>query len=215
MFDLKSIVSRFSDYFDKQPTSNISKLMRIFSDELVALNSTITKVGDWRDIDNAKGVALDDIGTNINQPRGVATDDIYRILLKSKIARNLSDGSINTIIRVLAIALSCDYSEIKIKEKWDDDLDPEEAAIKVIEMPLDRLNDTGLDPINFARIVQRTVAGGVKVDVIELTGTFELGDANANDNYDKFHGLGDINNPDIGGYLGAAFTPATDQELPI
>lgn len=213
MFDVKNIVSRFSDYFNKRPDSNITKLMKIFSDELQQLNTTINRVGEWRDIDEAKGVVLDDIGTNIKQPRGVATDDVYRILLKSKIARNLSDGSINTIIRVLAIALSCDYNQIKIKEKWDDEHEPEEAAIKVIELPLERLNATGLDPINFARLVQKTVIGGVKVDVIELTGTFEFGDETNAIDYES--GFGDIFDDSIGGYLGAAWTPSSDKELPI
>lgn len=158
MFDVKSIVSRFVDYFDKQPNSNISKLMKIFSDELQVLNTTTERVGDWRDIDNAEGQALDDIGTNINQHRGVATDEVYRILLKSKIARNLSDGSINTIIRVLAVALSVPFDQIKIQEKWNDPVEPEPAAIKVIEMPLAKINEAGLDPVNFMRIVQKTVA---------------------------------------------------------
>jgi hypothetical protein len=213
MFDAKSVVSRLSDYFDKRPESNISKLLKIFSEELQQLHTTIERVGEWRDIDKAEGAVLDDIGTNIKQPRGVATDDVYRILLKSKIARNLSDGSINTIIRVLAIALSCDYNEIKIIEKWDDPLEPEEAAIKVMELPLQKLNETGLDPINFARLVQKTVIGGVKVDVIELTGTFEFGDESNVIDYEK--GFGDVNNESIGGYLGAAWTPSTDKELPI
>lgn len=215
MFNVKSIVSRFTDYFNKHPNSNISKLMKIFSDELQSLNTTIKRVGDWRDIDNARGVALDDIGTNIKQHRGVATDEVYRILLKSKIARNLSDGSINTIIQVLATALSCEYKDIKLKEKWTDELEPEPAAIKVIELPLTKINEAGLDPYNFARIVQRTVAGGIKVGVIELTGTFEFGDVNASNNYDVLKGFGDINDEAIGGYLGAAYTPSTDQELPI
>lgn len=213
MFSLKDIISRFTDYFDKQPNSNISKLMKIFSDELQTLNMTIERVGEWRDIDNAKGVVLDDAGTNIKQPRGVATDEVYRILLKSKIARNLSDGSINTIIQVLATALSCEYKDIKIKEKWTDELNPEPAAIQVIELPLVKINEAGLDPTNFARIVQRTVAGGIKVGVIELTGTFEFGDtSNAVDNT---KGFGDINDSTKGGYLGAAYTPAVDNELPI
>lgn len=213
MFDAKSVVSRLSDYFDKRPESNISKLLKIFSEELQQLHTTIERVGEWRDIDKAEGAALDDIGTNIKQPRGVATDDVYRILLKSKIARNLSDGSINTIIRVLAIALSCDYNEIKIIEKWDDPLEPEEAAIKVMELPLQKLNETGLDPINFARLVQKTVIGGVKVDVIELTGTFEFGDETNAIDFEK--GFGDVNDESIGGFLGAVWTPSTDKELPI
>ncbi|WP_419957206.1 hypothetical protein [Psychrobacillus psychrotolerans] len=212
MFEAKAIVSRFVDYFNKEPNSNISKLMKIFSDELIALNTTTKRVGDWRDIDSAKGVALDDTGTNINQPRGVATDEVYRILLKSKIARNLSDGSINTIIQVLATALSVPPTQIRIEEKWNDSLDPEPAAIKLIELPLAKINEAGLDPVNFVRIVQKTVAAGVKVGIIELTGTFEFGTTAMI--VDNLKGFGNIEGT-IGGYFGAAFSPSTDQELPI
>lgn len=212
MFEAKSIISRFVDYFDKQPNSNISKLMKIFSDELISLNTTTQRVGDWRDIDNAKGVSLDDAGTNINQPRGVATDEVYRILLKSKIARNLSDGSINTIIQVLATALSVPTTQIKIEEKWNDTLEPEPAAIKLIEIPLAKINEAGLDPANFVRIVQKTVAAGVKVGIIELTGTFEFGTTAMV--VDELKGFGNIEGT-IGGYFGAVYTPSTDQELPI
>lgn len=213
MFSTKAILSRFVDYFKKDSTSNIAKLMQIFSEQLQSLEQTINKVGEWRDIDKAQGKTLDDIGTNINQPRGRATDEIYRILLKSKIARNLSDGSINTIINVLAVALSVSPTEIHIREKWHDELEPEPAAIKLIELPLKRINEAGMDPTNFARIVQRTVAAGVKVDVIELSGTFEFGEINNEVDINK--GFGNINDESIGGYLGAAYTPSQDHELPI
>jgi len=212
MFEFKAIVNRFADYFNKHPNSNISKLMRIFSDELLELNTTTQRVSDWRDIESAEGVTLDDAGTNINQPRGVATDEVYRILLKSKIARNLSDGSINTIIQVLATALSVPTTQIKIQEKWNDELEPEPAAIKLIELPLAKINEAGLDPTNFVRIVQKTVAAGVKVGIIELTGTFELGTTTIV--VDDLKGFGNIEGT-IGGYFGAVYTPSTDQELPI
>lgn len=220
MFSTKEIVSRFVDYFKKENTSNIAmsnitKLMHIFSDQLLELHETTERVGDWRDIDHAQGKALDDIGSNVNQPRGKATDEVYRILLKSKIARNLSDGSINTIINVIAVALSVPPSQIRIVEKWHDELEPEPAALKLIEMPLQRINEAGLDPINFVRIVQKTVAAGIKVDAIELAGTFEFGDAYASSNFDASKGFGDIDNESIGGYFGAVYTPATDYELPI
>lgn len=213
MFSTKTIMSRFADYFSKHPNSNLSKLISIFSDELVILQNTNQIIMSWRDIDNAKGKSLDLIGENVNQSRGVATDEVYRILLKSKIARNLSDGAINTIIQVISIALSTDPSTIKIVEKWNDVDDPEPAAIKLIEMPLNKINEAGLDPLNFIRIVQRTVAAGVKVGVIELSGTFEFGDEN--NAIDNLKGFGDINEDSIGGYLGAVYTPSTDQELPI
>ncbi|TKI65551.1 DUF2612 domain-containing protein [Lysinibacillus mangiferihumi] len=213
MFSTKSIVKKFADYFDKTPDSNISKLMSIFAAEAQEVKDTNDRIRQWRNIDDAEGVGLDLIGQNVNQPRGVANDEVYRILLKSKIARNLSDGTIDTIIQVLAIALSVEPKMIKIKEKWNDPLEPEPAAIKVIELPLTKLNEAGLDPTNFVRIVQRTVAAGVKVGVIELTGTFEFGDIT--NSIDNNKGLGDINNEVIGGYYGAVYTPSQDNELPI
>ena len=213
MFSTKTIMSRFADYFAKYPSSNLSKLISIFSDELIVLENTNKQIMLWREIDNAKGNALDLIGENVIQNRGVATDEVYRILLKSKIARNLSDGTINTIIKVISIALSTDPSTIKIVEKWNDADEPEPAAIKLIELPLTKINEAGLDPLNFIRIIQRTVAAGVKVGVIELSGTFEFGDET--NVIDNLKGFGDVNNESIGGYLGAVYTPANDQELPI
>lgn len=214
MFNVKTIINRFVDYFAfaKNPQSNIFKLMQIFSDELIALEQTNKRILDWRDIDNAQGVALNLIGENINQPRGVATDEVYRILLKSKIARNLSDGSINTIIQVLSIALNTDPSTIKIIEKWNDPHDAEPAAISLIELPLARINEAGMDPINFVRIVQRTVAGGIKVGTIELEGTFEFGTTLME--ADNEQGFADIDGT-VGGYFGAVFSPSDEQELPI
>ncbi|WP_313893847.1 hypothetical protein [Psychrobacillus sp.] len=213
MFSTKLIIKRFADYFAKHPTSNLSKLISIFSDELVELEKTNKQILLWRDIEKAQGKALDLIGENVIQDRGVATDEVYRILLKSKMARNLSDGTINTIIQVISIALSTDPSTIKIVEKWNDVNEAEPAAIKLIELPLTKINEAGLDPMNFVRIVQKTVAAGVKVGVIELSGTFEFGDeSNAIDN---MKGFGDVNDESIGGYLGAVYIPATDQELPI
>ena len=211
MFSIKNIMDRFSHYFKRQ--GNLRKLMQIFSGELIILKQSIDLVEEWRDIDKAAGQALDDIGSNVNQPRGQATDPVYRILLKSKIARNLSDGTINTIIQVLSTALSVDKKELTIVEKWYDPDDPEPAAIKVIELPLKRLNESGLDPANFVRIIKQTVAGGVSVGTVELSGTFEFGDeSNA---IDPIRGFGDVNDATIGGYLGAAYTPSNDVQLPI
>ncbi len=134
MFSTQSIVKRLSDYFDKTPDSNISKLMSIFAAEAKEVKATNDRIRQWRNIDDAEGDGLDLIGQNVNQPRGIATDEVYRILLKSKIARNLSDGTIDMIIQVLAILLSVDHKMIKIKEKWNDSEEPEPAAIKVIEL---------------------------------------------------------------------------------
>lgn len=211
MFSVKTIIEKFGHYF--KWTGLLFKLMQIFSRQLTDLKKTIDTVEDWRDIDKAEGATLDRIGENVIQPRGQATDPVYRILLKSKIARNLSDGSINTIISVLATALSVNPSAIRLQEKWNDPDDPEPAAIKVIELPLAKLNEAGVDPSNFGRLVKRTVAAGVSISTVELSGTFEFGDVTNAIDYIK--GFGDVDDDSVGGYLGAVYTPSNDIELPI
>lgn len=116
MYSVKDIIKLFTDHFYKDEDGNLYKLIDICADELGRVKSTNDLIESWRDIDKAKGKTLDLIGENINQNRGAATDEVYRILLKSKIARNLSDGTIDTIIRVIAVALNADLEEIKIRE---------------------------------------------------------------------------------------------------
>lgn len=212
MYSSKEIISLFTDYFKKNEDSNLYKLVSLFSGELGRIKETNRLILEWRDIDKAQGKALDLIGENINQNRGVATDEVYRILLKSKIARNLSDGTINTIINVIAVALSTEKKNFKIVEGWTDEDNPMQASIKLIEMPLEAINRAGLDPANFVKIIQKTVAAGVKVQSIELNGTFEFGDTSLSIENSK--GLADIES-DIGGYFGATFNPEKQQDLPI
>jgi hypothetical protein len=212
MITVQDMIRRLTDVFRKDPDSNIGKLMAIFADQLQKLEQTVQRVEVWRDIDRAEGTTLDRIGENVGQPRGAATDEIFRILIKSKIARNLSKGDINTIISVLATALNTDPSEITIKELYDDPFEPEPAAISLIALPIERINAVGMDPRQFAQIVQKTVAAGVRVGVIELTGTFEYG--TIDDPPDPNAGFADLDQT-IGGTLGAAYSPGLVPDLPL
>jgi len=213
MITLADVIRRLTDVFAKAPNSNLGKLLGIMTEQLQALEEAQNRTRAWRDIDQAAGTTLDRIGGNVVQPRGVATDEVYRILIKSKIARNLSTGDINTIIRVLSTALDCAPSEVRIKELYDDPVAPEPAAISIIQVPLARINEVGMSPYQFGRIVQRTVAAGVRVGVIELTGTFAFASGGESE-MDDDAGFGDVAGT-IGGYLGAAYAPATDEDLPI
>lgn len=214
MITTQDILRRLTDVYKKDPNSNIGKLICILAGQLTALEDTQSRIRTWRDIDQAKGTTLSRIGENVVQPRGVATDEVYRILIKSKIARNLSKGDINTIISVLATALNVPYSDIKIEELYSDPTSAEPAAIKVIQLPIDRLNEIGMDPVQFARIVQRTVAAGVRVGVIELTGTFSFSSQLAVSETDANAGLSD-DAQTTGGFFGAVYSPGQEQDLPI
>lgn len=212
MITAADIIAKLTDVFVKSPNSNLGKLCGIMADQLRKVQETNDRIRRWRDIDQAKGTTLDMIGSNVGQPRGAATDEVYRIMIKSRIARNLSTADINTIIRVLAIALNAEYSEIKIEEMYNDPVSPEPAAIKVIQMPLAKLNEAGMTPNQFGKIVKRTVAAGVRVGVIELTGTFTFGARPGE--IDNNAGFGDIDGT-IGGYFGAVYDPGQDTDLPI
>lgn len=209
---IDNMIKRLTDVFRKDPSSNIGKLIGIFSDEMQRLDGTLQRMDAWRDIDQAAGTTLDLIGANVVQPRGAATDEIYRVLIKSKIARNLSKGDINTVIRVIATAVNAPYSEIEIHEKFNDPVDPEPAALSLMRLPLERVNASGISLNQFARIIQRTVAAGVRVEAVELAGTFAFGEIG--DAPDPESGFADLAQT-TGGRLGAVIQPGTDTDLPI
>jgi hypothetical protein len=210
----EDMLSRLTDRYRKDPDSNIGKIIKIITDEFDLIKETFERIEEWEDIEKAEGAVLDDIGKDIGQPRGAATDEIYRILLRSKMARNLSDGTIDTIIRVLSIALNTDPKEIRIQELCEDPVNPEPAAIKLIQIPLRRLNEVGMSEKQFVQIVKKTVAAGVRVASIEMTGTFSFSSHPTESEYSDTEGFADIDQT-IGGYLGAIFVDSNDTELPI
>jgi hypothetical protein len=208
------MLSRLTDRYRKDPDNNIGKIIKIITDEFDLIKETFERIEEWEDIEKAEGAVLDDIGKDIGQPRGAATDEIYRVLIRSKVARNFSDGTIDTIIRVLSIALNTDPREIRIQELCEDPVNPESAAIKLVQIPLRRLNEVGMSPNQFVQLVKKTVAAGVRVASIEMTGTFSFSSHPTQSEYSDTEGFADINQT-TGGYLGALFVDSNDTELPI
>ncbi|MEK3645812.1 hypothetical protein [Aeribacillus sp. FSL M8-0235] len=104
---LTDMLSKLPDMFKKTPDSTIGKLFTIVSDQIDDLQETLDKMELWRDIDEAEGVVLDRIGVEILQePRGGISDEEYRLKLKTRIIVNyLSDGDIETIIKLLEVYL--------------------------------------------------------------------------------------------------------------
>ena len=213
MFSLQRMLDRLTDNYTKNPNSRIGKLLLLFSEQLQELEETFNRIDAWRSIDEAEGATLDRIGRVVLQPRGAAKDEVYRILLKSKIARNLSTADINTVISVLAVALDVEPSEIKIEEMYNDPFEPEPAAIKLIQLPIKTINEAGMDPHHMAMIIQRTVAAGVRVGIIELTGTFAFASGDSVE-IDPEAGFSD-EEQETGGYFGYLYEPGTAEDLPI
>lgn len=206
------MLQRLTDVYNKNPNSNIGKVISIVASQIDSLTGTFERIERWRGIDEARGTTLDNIGKNVDQLRGQTSDEVYRILIKSKIARNLSTGDINTIINILALSIDTNPSEIRIQETWNDPDDPEPAGIKLIQVPIGRLNEVGMTGKQFGRIVSLTLAAGISVREIDLQGTFEFG--SVQEVVDNNAGFADIDQT-IGGYFGSLYQPANDIDVPV
>ncbi|KIL34033.1 hypothetical protein [Bacillus subtilis] len=208
---IKDLIGKLTDAFLKDEKSNIGKLFLIVDEQLTALKSALTTAENWRNIDVAKGKALDLLGDNVSQDRGRATDEIYRVLIRGKVARNVSDGTTNRIIEALAKTLNCKPSEIHIVSSKENNED-EPAAIIVKKAPIEALSKVGMSATQFSNIVQKTVAAGVRVAYVDLNGTFRFS-SSANSIETSQYGFSTDGTD--GGTLGGIFQPEDDYPLPI
>ncbi|MDG0873929.1 hypothetical protein L5D93_16400 [Paenibacillus thiaminolyticus] len=212
MSKLDDVMALLPDVIDKED-SRFAQLVSVWLEQMNEIRATVERISAWKSIEQAEGAALDDIGGNLGQPRGQATDEIYRILLRSKLARMNASGDIDSIIGVLALALNTDPSVLAIREKQNDAHDPEPAAIQVVKVPYEQLNRVGMSPAQFVRLVQSVTSAGVRVAQVDLSGTFELSSM-ADEPEQSEHGLAD-EAMIVGGTLGDVYTPGHDYPIPV
>ncbi len=206
---LNKFIDRLTDNINVQEGSKTHALLEVTAHHIQENEDLYEQMGNWRDIDQAEGTTLERIGGNVQQPRGQANDSVYRVLIKSKIKRNLSNGSIDTLVDFLSFILQISKSDVEVIELWDKN---EHATLK-INVPSNSVTSTGLTQAQFGTLVNLVVAAGVKANVL-FEGTFSF----SND-YDTSQ----TNDPDgfaddertTGGTLGYAYDPAYDFVLPF
>ena len=188
-------ISNLPDTYSKAKTSNNYKILNIIQRDTTKLKETIEDVDLCLDIEQAKGKTLDLYGEAIGQYRGLADDNKYRIMIKSRILRNLMNGDLNSIIEAISMIFGCEKSEVIITET------DEPATIKIERIPFDVINYVGLSVEQTLQLMTALVPVGIKVESIELQGSFEFG--STDNEYDESKGFADKEvNATIGGYLG-------------
>jgi hypothetical protein len=202
------MLKRLTDAYNKDPDSNTGKLLKIIGAEIDQLEQTTQDIKAAHQIDNAANYALDCIGKNVQQLRGQTTDDIYRVLIKSKTQRNLSDGSIETLIKIFSFLLNIPASEVEIVELWD--IEPASFQLNV---PASALNSIGLSIGQFGTLVDIVSAAGVKA-VSLFEGTFSFSSQESASETDANAGFADLSQT-TGGTLGAYYDPSVNVPLPI
>jgi len=182
--------------------------MQIVSEELDDIKIVYKRIEDWQDLQQAEGIALDNIGRDLLQFRGEVNDEVYRVLIASRIARNKATGTYNNMIEVLSLALNVDPSEIVIEEG----IAGEPQTITLIQIPLTTLAEIGMTINQLGRIVAKLTAAGIGVKYVEFFGTFEyVGDALG---LDINTGYADENMVN-GGTLGDLYQPDNDPDFPL
>lgn len=220
-------IEKFPDYLDTRDDSNINKLVVVLFEELNNFMGTLDEIETNYDIDRATLDGLDQIGTNLDTTRDGLEDEEYRARLKLRQAKNLADGTFNSIIMILQSQLGIDDPSLIIIEELGNanlrvEVPGQDAGFGKVETTFELgeidefdvaigfadneeefggvLGGTSFDEDTFdayAVLVQSIVAAGVGTTAA-VTGTFELGEI---DEISTDTGLAS-NDESIGGILG-------------
>lgn len=204
-FNLDDLARNLPDAYKKTPESNNSKILRIEKSAMDDLRSAIQAVSDSLELDKATGKTLDLYGSLVGQERGKATDEQYRMLIKSRIVRNLCNGDYNSIVRLLSVVFGCDPADIVLNET------DTPCHVRLESMPYDVLNRLVIDIDTALKIIEEVMPVGVYLESIQFTGTFEFGDTSLE--YDEAAGFGNEAQT-VGGVLGYIFSEISP-ELPV
>lgn len=201
-------VKNLPDTYCKAEDSNNYKILNTVQSIATQLRNDTEDVFNSLDVEQAIGKTLDLYGNMLGQARGLATDEQYRILIKSKINRNLTSGDLNSVIHATALMFGCKPSEIEIIET------DKPATVKVTGLPYSIINYTGLSVNQTLQLFYGLVPAGITVESAEIKGTFEF--ATTDTEYDETKGFA-ISEQDqsIGGFLGEIYSSDNEHLLPI
>lgn len=205
-FNKISHVKNLPDTYKKDVNSNNYKILETERAECEYLRNVLSSIYDILDLDNATGKTLDNYGERVGQSRGNASDEQYIIMIKSKIMRNLSDGSYKGILNALCATFSCDSKDFKFEETTDP------CTIKATVFPIAQINEAGFTAKQALSIIKSLLPICVTLEPIAVDGTFEFADGEGETDNDK--GFSDVEGGTIGGTFGTIYG-GDGETLPI
>jgi hypothetical protein len=229
---VSDLINRLPDNYQKDESldNNIYKILSLLGAELDLSKEVFKKLSEVFLIDQAEGKNLDRIGENLQQQRGYLLDRIYRVLLKARIKLNISNGTINEIIEILATIFSINKSEIEVKEPFwgtfkfatksnQAEFDhfgfdsgklaanPSDCARIMLALPPHALNKIGFSRQWFEELITELSAAGVQAQLL-YRGSFAFAKKAAQIDKDDKEGFDS-------GNLGAYFEPPSAKSLPL
>ena len=204
----EELIKNLPDCYRKDEESNNYKLLNIFDYYIEKMRSAAEETREKIKLDNATGKTLDLYGEMVGQVRGQATDDQFRMLIKTKIVRNICSGSHKSMVDSLAAILNCKSSDISIKDTPD-----KMCSVTIGNVPLGAVLTAGMSTSQFEMLIKSLLPAGVTFEPFTYDGTFTF--STVDNEYNEAEGFSDVEGGDIGGYLGVVAGAENDIILPI
>lgn len=187
---IEAALARLLQQYQGQP--RIEQILTAFVEQIQDIEEATFSLDAGRQLANASGEQLDQIGTLVNLERGGLSDALYFIFLQGTIAKNFSDTTLNTIRNELILLL--DAEELLIFENF-----PAEFSAQFASSP--RSSDLFS---TVARFVQECAGAGIVFGSLTeyvLDDAFAFAGGNASS---TSKGFGDTGDPAAGGQFASA-----------
>jgi len=138
---------RLLEQYKKKPL--IAAMLDAFNGPIQEIESLLVDLNTLRDLDTAFGQTLDNLGTiiGLERPSG-ATDDEYRILLKTKVSENISNGEPERIIGVFKVLVAVDLvhfqdGALASYQLQSSHVFPDQDAVNMLIAQIERIGPAG------------------------------------------------------------------------
>ncbi|KID42920.1 hypothetical protein LbDm2_2152 [Levilactobacillus brevis] len=164
-YNLEDLLNELPVSLAYEKDSNNAKLLSLYSDGMEDTLVTLQKMDEWHSIDTAEGEALDMIGNDRGVTRNGYDDEFYRFLIKSKQLQRQTDGTYNSLIKLIAESLGAKYSEINVGP-----VNNEPNAIQVTNVPATYIDSQRKEKLVLDQI-RSSVAAGIRVAMVQFRTT--------------------------------------------
>lgn len=206
-FFQEEYIKNLPDCYNKEPTSNNYKLMQLLKYDAEKFRGVLQELDDSLSLDDAKGYTLNLYGEMAGQKRGLATDEQYLVMIKTKQERNRCKADYKSIVSCLCRILNCQPSEILLEE-----IEPS-GTIRAAFVPLEKILEADLTTGQFTQLLKSLLPSGINLESSLYSGTFTFSNIEMEASTDA--GFCQNEGDDYGGYFGVLSDDEADVVLPI
>lgn len=170
-YDLTTILNELPSSLNYQEDSNNAKMLSFYADTMVDIQNLLNQMQIWRDINKAEGQALDRIGADYEVYRNGYDDDFYRFMIRSKQLQRLTDGTYNSLIKLVGDSLEADYADFNVRPMYESTGEPD--AVEITNIPGHYINDERKEKLLFDRL-QSAINAGIRLANVEFIKEFNL-----------------------------------------